>query len=102
MLPDYDRVELDNGVVLLLLEKPDVPLIGFEALIRGGATADPADKPGTASLLASLLRKGAGDRDADEFAAMVEGLGGELDTGAGQESMQVSGSFLSSRRRSRH
>lgn len=95
LLPDYDRVELGNGIVLLLLEKPDVPLIGFEALIRGGAAADPAGKPGTASMMAELLRKGAGDYNAAEFASIVEGLGGELDTGAGAESVQVSGSFLS-------
>ncbi|MDH3768122.1 MAG: insulinase family protein, partial [Gammaproteobacteria bacterium] len=95
LLPDYTRVELDNGIVLLLLEKPEVPLIGFEVVLRGGATADPAGKSGTASLLAELLRKGAGDRNATDFAATVEGLGGDLDTGAGLESLQVSGSFLS-------
>lgn len=95
LLPDYQRIELENGAVLLLLKKPDVPMIGFEAVIRGGATAEPASRSGTASLMAELLRKGAGDRNATEFAATVEGLGGELDTGAGQESVQVSGSFLS-------
>ena len=96
LLPDYTRVELDNGAVLLLLEKPEVPLIGFEAIVRGGSTADPQGKAGTASLLAELLRKGAGERNAAEYASTVEGLGGELDTGAGLEMLQVSGSFLSS------
>ncbi|NNF60314.1 MAG: insulinase family protein, partial [Gammaproteobacteria bacterium] len=95
LLPQYQRVVLDNGVVLLLLEKPEVPLVGFEAIIRGGAVADPAGKAGTASLLAELLRKGAGDRSAAEFAESVEGLGGALNTGAGLENMAVSGSFLS-------
>ena len=76
LLPDYRRVELDNGAVLLLLEKPEVPLIGFEAVIRGGATADAPGRSGTASLLAELLRKGAGGRSAAEFAATVEGVGG--------------------------
>ncbi len=95
LLPEFTRVELDNGAVLLLLEKPDVPLVGFEAIVRGGAVADPPGRAGTASLLAELLRKGSGARDAAEFAATVEGLGGQLDTGAGLENLRVSGEFLS-------
>ena len=35
-LPDYERVVLDNGAVLLLAEKHDVPLIGLQAVVRGG------------------------------------------------------------------
>ena len=49
LLPEYTRIELVNGAVLLLLEKPEVPLIGFEAVIRGGSTADPQGCAGTAS-----------------------------------------------------
>ena len=41
-LPDYERVELENGVVLLLSEKHDVPLIGLRAVVRGGSVTDPA------------------------------------------------------------
>ncbi|NNF15096.1 MAG: insulinase family protein [Gammaproteobacteria bacterium] len=95
LLPDYTRVVLDNGAVLLLLEKPEVPLVGFEVVIRGGSTADPVGKAGTAYLLADLLSKGAGNFDAAQFAAVVEGLGGDISAGAGQESLQARGSFLS-------
>jgi len=41
-LPEVERTVLDNGVVLILHEKDDVPLIGIEASIRGGAVSDPA------------------------------------------------------------
>ena len=40
-LPEIERIMLDNGVVLILHEKDDVPLIGLEASIRGGAVSDP-------------------------------------------------------------
>ena len=43
-LPDYERVVLDNGTVLLLAEKHDVPLVGLQALVRGGTAADPVDR----------------------------------------------------------
>ena len=71
MLPAYERIVLDNGTVLLLSEKHDVPLIGLRAVIRGGAAADPADKGGLVTLLASMLEKGAGDRDSGAFAEAV-------------------------------
>ena len=64
-LPDYERVVLDNGVVLLLAEKHDVPLVGLQAKVRGGTAADPVERAGMASLLTTLLEKGAGDRDAN-------------------------------------
>jgi len=94
-LPDYERVVLSNGTVLLLSEKHEVPLIGLQAVVRGGSVADPADKAGLAELLATVMQKGAGDRDAAEFAAAAAGVGGRLSVGAGVESIDVSAEFLS-------
>jgi len=93
-LPEVTRVELDNGVVLVLLEKPDVPLIGVEASIRGGAITDPEGRGGMADLLAGLLEKGAGERSAAEFAEAVDSVGGTLSASAGLESITISGEFL--------
>ncbi len=93
-LPAVERVELDNGVVLILNEKHDVPLIGLEAVIRGGAVADPADKHGLGSLLAGLLEKGAGSRDAGSFAETIAAVGGELGASAGVESITISADFM--------
>lgn len=94
-LPEITRVELDNGAVLLLHEKHDVPLIGVEAIIRGGAVSDPEGMAGLSSLLAGLLQKGAGDRDAAAFAEAVAAVGGELAATADLESLSISGEFMS-------
>ena len=67
-LPEFERVVLDNGAVLLLAEKHDVPLVAMRATVRGGTAADPADRAGLGSLVATLLQKGAGSRDAASFA----------------------------------
>jgi predicted Zn-dependent peptidase len=96
LLPDYERVDLENGTVLLLSEKHDVPLIGLRAVIRSGAVADPADKNGLASLLAGMLEKGAGSRDAAEFAEAVSAVGGELFSSADLETITIGAEFLSS------
>jgi zinc protease len=93
-LPDAERVMLDNGTVLILIENHDVPLIGLQAVIRGGAVADPADKHGLANLLAGLLEKGAGDRSSSEFAEAVASVGGELSSSADSESVTISAEFM--------
>jgi zinc protease len=92
--PNFEKVKLANGATLLLMERHDVPLISFTAVIRGGALTDPEDRLGTASLLASLLEKGAGNRDANAFAETVASVGGSIETGASTESISVGGSFL--------
>jgi predicted Zn-dependent peptidase len=94
-LPDHERVVLENGTVLLLSEKHDVPLIGLRAVIRGGASADPVDRGGLANLFAGLLEYGAGKRDAATFAEAVAGVGGELSVSGGQEAITISAEFVS-------
>ena len=89
-LPDYERVVLDNGAVLLLAEKHDVPLIGMRAALRGGSAADSADRAGMASLVATLLQKGAGNRDAAAFAEAAAGVGGNISAAAAVESTSIS------------
>ena len=63
-LPDFERIELDNGAILLLHEQRDVPLVAVTAILRGGAVSDPQGLNGLASLYAAMLEKGAGERNA--------------------------------------
>ena len=94
VLPEVHSVELENGVVIILHEKRDVPLVGLQAVIRGGAVTDPAGKAGMSSLLAGMLEKGAGSRDAATFAEAIDSVGGSLTASAGLESITISGEFL--------
>ena len=93
-LPPFHRFELDNGTVLLLSQRPEVPLVSVTAILRGGAVVDPADHGGLANLFASLLEKGAGDRDAAQFAEAVDSSGGTLTSRADLETITISGTFL--------
>ena len=93
-IPAHQRFVLPNGLTIILVPKKEVPLIAFGGFVRGGALADPAGKPGVASLVAGLLDRGAGKRSAFEFADAVEGVGGSFNAGAGAESISVSGQFL--------
>jgi zinc protease len=93
-VPPFERVQLGNGAVVLLMERHDVPLIAFSAVLRGGAVSDPVGGSGVASLLAALLQKGAGSRDAVQFAETVASVGGQIETSVSTESISVHGSFL--------
>jgi predicted Zn-dependent peptidase len=69
-------------------------MIAMTVVARGGSLADAPGREGTASLLADLIQKGAGSRDAAQFAEAIEGAGGSLSAGAGAESLVASASFL--------
>jgi zinc protease len=93
-LPPFEQHALANGTVLVLMEKRDTPLVSLRAVLRGGSLGDPAGKEGSAALLAELLQKGAGKRDAAAFAEAIEGAGGELETSAQTENLALGASFL--------
>lgn len=94
-LPTHERVELANGTILILSEKHDVPLIGLEAIVRGGAVTDPAGLNGLAGLLTNVMQYGAGERDAGAFAEAIESVGGEINAAADLEALRISADFLS-------
>jgi zinc protease len=94
-IPPHQRFLLENGVRLILLPRHDVPLLAVEAVVRGGARLDPPGRAGVASIAAELLTRGAGDRDAYEFAQDVEGAGGSLEAGSHSEAILMHGQFLS-------
>ena len=93
-LAPFEQYRLPNGTVLVLMEKRDTPLVSMRALLRGGSIGDPAGKEGSATLLADLLQKGAGKRNAVAFAEAIENVGGELAASAQTESIAVGASFL--------
>jgi len=94
-LPDIREVSLPNGARILLAERHDVPLIAFNAYLKGGSLTDPEGKEGVASITGQLLRKGAGKRSAAQIADAVDGVGGTLVTGSFTEGFYVAGEFLS-------
>ncbi|MFO1426638.1 MAG: pitrilysin family protein [Steroidobacteraceae bacterium] len=94
-VPAFRRIVLPNGLVLVLMPIREVPLTAFSVIVRSGARADAPAKAGTAALLAALLEKGAGGRDAFAFADAVAGAGGSFNAAAGPEAITLGGQFLS-------
>ena len=93
-VPAHERIVLDNGMRLIVMPRHDIPLVSFNAVLHGGESAGAPGKSGVASLVAGLLEKGAGKRDAFAFVDAVEGVGGTFNAAAGPESIAIRGQFL--------
>ena len=88
-IPEYRTVTLDNGLTILLLEQPTVPLVSLELWADAGAWLDPTGKEGLAYLTSEALRKGAGDRNAQEFAEATDFLGAQFGTSTNTDRLRV-------------
>jgi len=87
--PPFQEAVLPNGVRLLVVENRKQPIIAVSLSFDAGSIRDPKTKVGLASMTASLLNKGAGARDADQFSAAIEGVGGSFAAGAGDDFLQL-------------
>jgi zinc protease len=93
-LPPHETLVLKNGLTVLLMQKRGVPLIDVFAIVKTGATADPAGEEGLASVTAGLLRKGTKNRTAQQFAADFDFIGGSFDAGASADYTYISAEFM--------
>lgn len=85
--PEPERLVLDNGMVVYLLEDRELPLVTVQAIMRTGSWLDPADKIGLAGLTGVVMRTGGSKRmaaaDVDEE---LERLAATITIGIGKES----------------
>jgi zinc protease len=73
-----ERVTSPGGIEVWLVQETSVPLIAMDFAFRGGASQDPADKAGVASLVAGMIDEGAGDLDSKTFHERLESKAIEL------------------------
>ena len=92
--PIAHREVLPNGIVLLVAERPGVPIVAARVLMRAGAAFEPRDKAGLANLTGALLTRGTAKRTGPELDAAIEFVGGSLEAGAGRDSLTASLSVL--------
>lgn len=57
-LPTVERVELDNGLVLHLLEDHELPIFKVTTFVRAGSIFETPDKVGETWVLSSMLKTG--------------------------------------------
>ncbi len=90
-LPEVERVELPNGLVLYLVEDHSLPKVEGYALIHTGARFEPADKVGLAGMVGDVMRTGgSATRKGEEVDRLLENVGASVETGVGATSATAS------------
>ena len=89
------KIELPNGLKLLVKEDHRLPFVEFRAMFQGGVLAENEANNGITSLLAKLLIKGTTTRNAVQIATEIESVGGHIDSYGGNNSFGINAEVLS-------
>jgi zinc protease len=88
------KIELDNGLVVLLQEDHRVPLVSLRASFLAGLLGEDEKTSGLAQLASRCLLKGTSTRSAAEVADVIETSGGTLAASAGNNTFTVAAGCL--------
>ncbi|MEY2489065.1 MAG: zinc protease [Verrucomicrobiota bacterium] len=86
---EIQKIELSNGMRLLVREDLRLPLISMAAVFRGGLLAETPQTNGITRLMAKVLLKGTKTRTAEQIADTIEAVGGSIGSDAGNNSFSV-------------
>ncbi len=89
-VPEVSVSTLGNGLKLLVVERPEVPKVAAALLVRRGASAEPAERSGLASMTADMLEEGTATRTSLQIEAELDRLGSHLSAGGSREWSVVS------------
>lgn len=91
--PEFKEFTLSNGLRVFAIQDDRRPMVTFRLIIKSGTAADNG-KPGTASLVATLLNRGTTGRSAESFAKESDFLGSRVEAAAGPDSISLIASSL--------
>ena len=87
---DIRKIELSNGLTVLILPDHRVPFVQASGVFRGGLLAESAATAGITRLMSRLLTKDTLKRSAEELALGIESVGGGIGANTGNNSFGVS------------
>jgi predicted Zn-dependent peptidase len=94
-LPQTQRVVLDNGIVLHILENHELPLVNINALVKTGTMYDPQGKAGVAELTAYVMRTGGTKKlNSTEIDKQLDFIAASVSINMSLESAQIHFSIL--------
>ena len=93
-MPSVERGELSNGLQVLVVNNPEVPLWEVRLVFDVGGFADPPKAAGLASVTFDMLSEGAGELDAGTLSRQATGLGGTVESGGSLVGGQIQASGI--------
>src|SRR6266849_7970739 len=79
------RVVTENGMTVLIVDQPFLPIVTVNVLVKAGAVYDPDAKAGLSYMVAGMLDEGTQTRSATQIAEQIEFIGGDLSTDGGED-----------------
>lgn len=80
-IPDVEKITLDNGMKLYLLEDKSLPIFNASVRINCGSYLEPADRIGLATICGTVMRTGGTEKySGDELDEILEGIGASVET----------------------
>jgi zinc protease len=83
--PPYEIRTLANGLQVIAVSHHEQPAVSLRLIVRAGAAQDPENRPGLASMAATLLDQGTTTKSAEQVAQSIDSIGGAMGVGAGSD-----------------
>jgi zinc protease len=87
--PPIVRTSAGSGLELNTVALHGVPVIQIKLVIKSGSAADPADLPGTAQLVAQMLKEGTARKTSAKIAEAIDYLGARLNIHNDEETISI-------------
>ena len=84
--PAFAERRLANGMRVVVARSTALPIASAFMVFGGGTAADPAARPGVATMMTTLIDNGAAGMTAPQIAARVESLGAQIGGNANNDS----------------
>jgi zinc protease len=91
---EIQKFVLENGLTLLVKEDRRVPLVAFQATLRGGLLSESGSNNGVSQLMSRTLVKGTGRRDAAGISQVLEEAGGSIGASSAGSSFALAAEVL--------
>ncbi len=93
--PKAQRVKLENGIILYMLEDHEIPLVNISAVIRMGSFYDPPGKEGLAEITGTVMRTGGTkSMTGNQIDEELDFIAGKIAVSVGTDSCTLSMSVL--------
>ena len=89
-LGDIERFTLPNGLRVIAVARHAAPVVDVTVAIALDDAAEPLDKSGIATFVATMLHKGTTKRSSDQLAELIDGAGAELEASTSESGVLVS------------
>ena len=93
--PEFERSRLDNGLEVILANRPDAPIVEMSLILDAGYASDQFSRPGTATMAMAMIDEGTTTKSALEINEALAMQGAHLSAGSNLDNSYIRLSALS-------